>query len=113
MSRQRHGNAFRDGAVHVAATKCATCIFRPGNLMHLPAGRVKAMVDQSIAEGGPIVCHKTLASDVNDAVCRGFHDAHAQQVPALRLAMAMDLIVCDEVDSPAPRATVAATILER
>lgn len=95
----RSGNAFRDGKVHVLADKCATCIFRAGNLMHLRPGRLAEMVNTSVAEGGAIVCHKTLGDDVDDAVCRGFHDAYGNQVPALRLATALDLVVEDDLEA--------------
>lgn len=92
----RRANAYRDGRLHVAADRCATCIFRPGNLMHLGPGRVKDMVDQSVADGGAIICHSTLGENVDDAICRGFYDAHGQRVPALRLAE--QLLIVREVD---------------
>lgn len=101
----RQGNAFRDGRVHIAATKCSTCIFRPGNLMHLAPGRLADMVSQSVDQGGVIVCHKTLAQDVDDAVCRGFHDSYADQVPALRLAHVMRLLTEVDVDLDNPPTT--------
>lgn len=77
-------NVYRGGRIHVASVKCATCIFRPGNLMHLAPGRVESMVEESIAGGGSIPCHKTLDGD--NAVCRGFFDVHKHDVPALTLA---------------------------
>lgn len=58
--------------------KCETCIFRPGNLMHLSPGRLKQMVDDSLAENKTITCHSTLPYGKNPgfgaAVCRGFYD---------------------------------------
>lgn len=78
---------YHKGKVHVMKEKCSTCIFRPGNLMHLPEGRVKEMVEGSIADGAAITCHKTLYEQAEQkAVCRGFFDSYAEQVPALRLA---------------------------
>lgn len=79
----RH-NVFREVRVHVKAEKCATCIFRPGNLMRLEPGRVEDMVAQAKRAESVIVCHSTLATGKN-AVCRGFFDRHAT-IP-LRLAM--------------------------
>ncbi len=86
---------YRSGKVHVMAEKCSTCIFRPGNLMTLQPGVVKQMVEESVAEGGSITCHKTLnGMPLADqrAVCRGFYDAHGHRVPALELAEAMKII---------------------
>lgn len=70
-------NVYRDGKVHVAARLCDTCIFRPGNLMHLEPGRVEDMV-AGCGENGHIPCHKTLDGDRH--VCRGFFDRHRNQV---------------------------------
>jgi hypothetical protein len=84
---------YSDGRVHVMADKCETCIFRPGNLMNLDPGRVKSMVDESVAEGAGITCHKTLYGQAEqEAVCRGFYDAHGDRVPALQIAACMGLI---------------------
>lgn len=59
--------------------KCSSCIFRPGNHMSLRPGRIKDMVDSSIAGGGSITCHQTLCygefPDYGEAMCRGFYDA--------------------------------------
>jgi hypothetical protein len=65
-------NAYRDGRVHVCAAMCPTCVFRPGNLMQLRAGRVRQMVDEALENGSAIICHKTLEGD--NAVCRGFFE---------------------------------------
>jgi hypothetical protein len=68
---------FRGGAVHVLAAKCATCIFWPGNLMHLSAGRVASIVDSAIRDDSAIICHSTYGPDVPSAVCRGFADGYS------------------------------------
>lgn len=90
---------YRDSQIHVAATKCSTCIFRPGNPMSLRPGRVKTMVDESVADGGAIWCHKTLAyspsfqgEQLDGAICRGFLDAYADEVPGLQLGIRMGVI---------------------
>lgn len=71
------------------AEKCSTCIFRSGNLMHLRPGRVKQMVRDSLAGGGFITCHKTLAygehPDAGEAICRGFFDAHGPRSNVIRI----------------------------
>lgn len=64
-----------DDKVHVCARMCSTCIFRPGNLMHLEAGRVDQMVRDATANEGTIPCHQTLEKR-HGAICRGFFDKH-------------------------------------
>jgi hypothetical protein len=77
----------RDGAIHVLSERCSTCIFRPGNLMHLEPGRVRGMVDDSIAAGSAIICHQTLYTPGQDeALCRGFVDSHGHRVQSLQMA---------------------------
>jgi hypothetical protein len=85
----RH-DVYRDGHVHVCAELCSTCVFRPGNLMHLHAGRLRGMVDGARGGGSAIVCHATL--DGPNAVCRGYFDRYVGEVLALRLALASGVI---------------------
>lgn len=95
MSEVSGNPVFHNGRVHVRAEKCSTCIFRPGNLMKLAPGRVKEMVDGSIADGAGITCHKTLPGmpdEAQQATCRGFYDGYAERVPAFLLAEAMGII---------------------
>lgn len=82
---------WRNGKVHVLDEKCATCIFRPGNLMHLREGTVESMVQQCRDNESAIPCHKTL--DGPKAICRGFYDVHHSEILTLRLAQAMDVLV--------------------
>lgn len=76
------GNTYRQGKVHVMRRMCPTCVFRPGNKMHLEEGRVEEMVAEATAEDSAIICHSTLDSD--NAVCRGFFDRHS--TPTLQIA---------------------------
>jgi hypothetical protein len=93
---------YSDGRVHVMRAKCDTCIFRPGNKMNLNTGRVKQMVEDSIAEGGGITCHKTIYGGNNqEATCHGFFDSYADRVPALRLAEAYDMVEYIDLTEPA------------
>ena len=89
-------NVYRDGKVHVCARMCSTCIFRPGNLMRLPDGRVNQMVAGATKSEGVIPCHHTTHGEHKDgeAVCRGFYELHA--TPTLRLAAAMNVIKWQE-----------------
>ena len=93
----RH-NAYRDGRLHVCERRCHTCVFRPGNLMHLEPGRLADMVAQAVAEDSAIISHSTLYRDgVDNAVCRGFYDRHRTQ--PLRVAQRLGLIRFDPIDT--------------
>ena len=87
---------YRDGEVHVLAVQCETCVFRPGNLMSLPPGRLTELVRENVDADSALTCHSTLyRDDVEQAVCRAFYERHPT-LP-LRLADAMGLIVLDPV----------------
>lgn len=89
---------FRDGKVFVCEKKCSTCIFRPGNLMHLQEGRVEQMSADAIANNSGIVCHKTLDGD--RSICRGFWDVHGDKVWVFRLAQHLKILAFDNPDKP-------------
>lgn len=63
--------------------QCDTCIFAPGNKMHLNPGRLRELVDEARARQGFIVCHSTLPHylhpDAQPAICRGFADRYTTQ----------------------------------
>ncbi|MZG16172.1 hypothetical protein GTY44_22235, partial [Streptomyces sp. SID5914] len=65
------------GAVRLCSRRCDTCIFHPGNLMHLEPGRVTDMVSHARETEGHVVCHKTLGTDI-PAICRGYADGPDQ-----------------------------------
>jgi hypothetical protein len=89
-------NVFRDGEVHVQARKCDTCIYRPGNLMHLEPGRKDGMQAEAVAGSGVIPCHKTLGSG-KEAVCRGYFDVVKHEGTSLLQAAArLGIVVEDE-----------------
>lgn len=93
------GNTYRAGRIHVLAEKCSTCIFRPGNPMHLTPGRVRGMVRDANARDSAIICHATLyRPGVGNAVCRGYFDAH--RTTPLQIAARLDLITYDPVPTP-------------
>ncbi|MCY1141527.1 hypothetical protein OWR29_26315 [Actinoplanes sp. Pm04-4] len=91
--RQRSEPDENDGGLSVGdpltrhtrrlARMCDTCIFRPGNPMHLQPGRLAELVSQTQASDGYIVCHSTLPGvappEVRPAVCRGFADRYDTQ----------------------------------
>lgn len=82
------GTVLGPGGPRLLTEQCVTCIFRPGNPMHLNRGRVKAMVTDTLDGGGFITCHKTLPygdhPDFGPAICRGFFDRYAQRSNVLR-----------------------------
>lgn len=85
---------YRDGRVHVLAEQCATCVFRPGDLMHLGPARRAELVRENADSA--LTCHATLyRDDVDHAVCRGFFDRY-QTLP-LRLAVTLGVITWDPV----------------
>lgn len=60
------------------AEKCSTCIFRPGNLMHLQPDRLADLAAQNQAVGSMLICHKTTHGQAqHEAMCRGYWDAYA------------------------------------
>jgi len=85
-------NVYRDGKVHVQEAKCKTCIYRPGNLMHLEEGRKDSMQAEAIADEGVIPCHQTLYQKPQaESVCRGFFDV-AKHEGLLAVAERLDII---------------------
>jgi hypothetical protein len=92
---------YRDGHVHVLAEQCSTCVFRPGNPMHLQPGRLAELVDHNRREGAALVCHKTLPygdhPEVGQAICRGYFDAYKTDTV---LALAEALHIIREVPTP-------------
>jgi hypothetical protein len=68
---------------HLLSRQCATCIFKPGNPMHLRDGRLKDLVADTRARESYIVCHSTLPHfrypEAKPAICRGFADRYTTQ----------------------------------
>lgn len=88
----RH-NIYRDGAVHVMAAECGTCIFRP-DVRPVAGARVAEMVRATLEEdAASIVCHSTLYQEVDrHAICRGWYDRLGDRSVTLRLAAALGRI---------------------
>jgi hypothetical protein len=77
------------GEIRLCARMCDTCVFRPGNLMHLEPGRVTDMVKAAHKDEGHITCHKTLDTEA-PAICRGYADkADRGRSLALRIGRAL------------------------
>lgn len=81
------------GEIRICESRCTTCIFKPGNLMHLSPGRLAAMTREALECEGHIVCHSTLDHS-RAAICRGYADLpQAQQRSlALRYGAALNIL---------------------
>lgn len=91
------------GKVRVLAERCQTCIFWPGNRMHLPGGRLEELVEANVAADALLTCHQTLPygphPEVPPAVCAGFWAKHRRRTLLGRLAEGVTGVV--RVDPPA------------
>ena len=77
-------SCYVGGRPRVLTEQCSTCIGRPGNLMHLQAGRLREMVAGGLADGSQgIICHQTLGygdhQNFGGALCRWFYDTYGPQ----------------------------------
>ncbi|MEU5565510.1 hypothetical protein [Micromonospora musae] len=90
------------GKSRLMSRQCDTCIFAPGNRMHLGPGRLRALVTQARERDSYIVCHDTLPHylypQAKPAICRGFADRYRTR--ALQLIERLWGFV--EVDPPQP-----------
>lgn len=67
--------------LRIMADQCSTCIFRPGNPMHLTPGRVRGMVEDVVRDDSFTQCHQTLGCKPGEgALCAGMTDRHAGQL---------------------------------
>jgi hypothetical protein len=72
------------------SAQCETCVFRPGNPMHLRPGRLRALVSDNLRDGSPgLICHDTLSygahPDFGGALCRGFYDRFGPRSNFIRI----------------------------
>ncbi|QGN49800.1 hypothetical protein GKC29_25225 [Micromonospora sp. WMMC415] len=90
------------GKSRLLSRQCDTCIFAPGNRMHLAPGRLRDLVAEARSRESFIICHDTLPHykdpEVEPAICRGFADRYRTQ--ALQLIERLFGFV--EVDPPQP-----------
>lgn len=87
--------------VRVLSERCGTCIFHPGNRMHLEPGRVKAMVEECRAKDRHIPCHEFLTEprggwvagpQARGAVCRGYWESVRPLASLLQAAERLGVI---------------------
>jgi hypothetical protein len=91
-------NVYRDEKIHVAASMCDTCIFRPHE-RPVDGRRVANMVRETKdKDGATVVCHHTLDQEPQEnAICRGWYDRLGDRDPILQLAKNMGVIEFQEV----------------
>lgn len=82
---------YFDGFVHVVREMCETCVLRPGNPMQLAPGRVRGMIEGSIANNSAYACHKTL-DGTQQGVCRGYWDRYKDRVSILQIAERLNVV---------------------
>jgi len=75
------------GKPRVLTDQCETCIYHPGNLMHLRPGRLREMTLDALRQGCQgVICHDTLyRTDFTPALCRGFYDKFGPQNNFIRV----------------------------
>lgn len=58
--------------MRIATAQCTTCIFRPGNKMHLEQGRLATMIATVRATESYVICHDSLdLSPRQQVICHG------------------------------------------
>lgn len=69
--------------------QCGSCVFRPGNPMHLRPGRLRDLVAENHRRGTALICHETLSfgdhPEVGEALCRGFYDRYGPEINYIRV----------------------------
>ncbi|MEV0810951.1 hypothetical protein [Micromonospora sp. NPDC050200] len=90
------------GKSRLLSRQCDTCVFAPGNKMHLAPGQLRDLVTEARTRESFIICHSTLPHylypEARPAICRGFADRYRTQ--ALQLIELLFGFV--EVDPPQP-----------
>jgi hypothetical protein len=85
-----------DGKVRVLSRQCDTCLFRPGNLCHLPAGRFEEVITGNLRAEALMTCHETLPYGqyprFGPAVCAGYWARYSRAVICGRLARMIGVI---------------------
>jgi len=91
------------GLSRLLSERCATCITRGGDPMHLGPERTAAYIRHALDAGSYVVCHDTLSygdfPDYGPAICRGFFDSFGDRTRDLLLLRAARRLT--EVPPPA------------
>lgn len=79
-------------AVLLFSEKCGTCVFWPGNLMHLRPGRLADLIAANRHAGTALVCHLTTHGqrpDLGEVLCRGYYDAYGDDTAVIQILRRM------------------------
>jgi hypothetical protein len=95
------------GRPRLLSERCSTCVFHPGNRMHLREGRLQELVRDNVNAGAALTCHQTLTygehPGFGEAVCRGFYDAVGDRTNVIRVIHRLGGFA--EVDPPEKETT--------
>lgn len=72
----------------VFARQCSTCVFRPGNPMHLRPGRLADLVRTNLAAGAALICHKTTHGahpEIGETVCAGWFERYGGRTTSIQV----------------------------
>jgi hypothetical protein len=85
------------GLSRLLSEKCATCILRPGDKMHLGPKYSAAFIRKALDKGSYVVCHETLTygdyPTYGPAICRGFFDGYADRAASLLVLRAYKRLI--------------------
>lgn len=100
-----------DGKLLVLSRPCDTCIFAPGNRMHLEKGRLAGMIQECRERQTFIPCHETMEIEEDDdgethgegPICNGFYEkwgGYSQLVRIFERLGSVRLVDPDTVPHP-------------
>ena len=76
--------------VKVYDQRCQTCVFWPGNRMHLNPGRLADLVKHNRAASAALECHTSTHGRMPQTVlCRGYLDAYGDETTSVQVYQRM------------------------
>lgn len=82
---------FRDGKVHVRASECDACLFKPTRIV--PGSRAAQIVrDTKDVDGATFSCHKSQTEGEPETICAGWWERFAHNDMVLRFAVALGAV---------------------
>lgn len=85
-------------ATAVFKEMCETCVFRPGNQMHLNPGRLADLIQANLNADALLTCHKTTyrQRSAGEVYCRGFWDRFGSRTNQGRIMARLGIPEVDE-----------------
>lgn len=84
--RPRPAATADPAAPMVAAARCSTCVFRPGNALDLHPGRLAQVIADNRARGTVLPCHLTTHGQWPEpAMCRGYWDTYGAEAGTVQM----------------------------